>query len=146
MTPGGEWMLADVLGIERRAEPGPPSRYRIFVRDLVLQCRIGVYEEEQHGPQRVRINAEVLVERGGTGDEPRDVVDYARIVEGIRGVAGAGHINLVETFAERVLDLCLADPRALAARVGIEKLDIVPDAESVGVWLKRGRRRKYFRA
>ena len=32
---------------------------KVFVRDLILPCRIGVYSHEKHGEQRVRINLEL---------------------------------------------------------------------------------------
>ena len=34
----------------------------------------------------------------------------------------------------------MVDPRVLAVRVSVEKLDVYPDAESVGVVLKRRRK------
>ena len=37
---------------------------KVFVRDLILPCRIGVYSHEKDGEQRVRINlVETLAER-----------------------------------------------------------------------------------
>ena len=114
--------------------------YRIFVRDLVLPCRVGVHRHEKHGPQRVRINVELIAEHHPAQDDYRRVLNYEVIVDGIRALARGGHINLVETLAERIMDLCLAEPPALAARVSIEKLDIYPEAESVGVVLERRRR------
>ncbi len=132
------WTLADALGIERR--PAPPQVYRILVRDLVLPCRIGVYDHERQAPQRVRINAQLLVERGATeSDELRHVLNYETIVEGIRALARGGHIELIENLAEQVMAVCLASPRALAARISVEKLDVFADAESVGVVLRRRR-------
>jgi dihydroneopterin aldolase len=137
MTAPG-WMLADALGMERR--PERKAVYRVFVRDLVLPFRIGIYDYEQDAPQRVRVNAELLVETTLADDEFRRVLNYETVVDGIRRLAAGGHIKLVETLAERILDLCLADPRVLAARAAVEKLDVYPDAESVGVVMKRRRR------
>ncbi|HXY99980.1 MAG TPA: dihydroneopterin aldolase [Stellaceae bacterium] len=137
------WMLADALGIERRPAPRAAQVYRILVRDLVLPCRIGVYEHEKQAPQRVRINAQLLVERDAAdGDALYNVLNYETIVEGIRALARGGHIELIETFAEQVMAVCLASPRALAARISVEKLDVFADAESVGVVLRRRRPRR----
>jgi 7,8-dihydroneopterin aldolase/epimerase/oxygenase len=133
------WMLADALGLQRRPER-PVSLYRMFVRDLVLPFRIGIYGHEQKAPQRVRVNAELLVESAAAGDDFGRVVNYETIVDGIRELARGGHINLVETLAERIVDLALVDPRVVAVRVSVEKLDVYPDAESVGVILKRRRK------
>ena len=135
------WMLADALGIDRRPTQRPAQTYRIFVRDLVVPCRIGIYEFEQRIPQRVRINVELLVERRRSGsDEFGDVLNYETIVAGIRALTESGHVNLVETLAERIIEIGLASPLALAARVSVEKLDIYPEAEGVGVVLRRRKR------
>lgn len=137
------WMLADALGIDRRPSQGAAQTYRIFVRDLVLPCRIGIYDFEQRIPQRVRINVELLAERRRSGgDEFNDVLNYETIVGGIRALTESGHINLVETLAERILDIGLASHLALAARVSVEKLDIYPEAEGVGVVMRRRKRQR----
>ena len=134
-----EWMLADALGIERRAGEAKSSLYRICVRDLVLPCPIGVHDYEKQAPQRVRINAELSVEGRVGRDEFRQVVNYETVVDGIRALAQGRHINLVETLADRILDLCFTDPRVLASEVRIEKLDVYPEAESIGIVMKRRR-------
>ena len=140
------WMLADALGIDRRPASAATQVYRILVRDLVLPCRIGVYDHEKQAPQRVRVNAQLLVERDVVdSDELRDVLNYETIVEGIRALTRGRHIELVESLAEQVMDVCLASPRALAARISVEKLDVFPDAESVGVVLRRRRRASHRR-
>ena len=64
---------------------------------------------------------------------------YKRQVLGeIKRLAAGGHINLVETLAEAIADICVTDPRVREARVMIEKLDFEPDA-SVGVEIERRR-------
>ncbi|MBF0333282.1 MAG: dihydroneopterin aldolase [Alphaproteobacteria bacterium] len=110
----------------------------VFVRDLVLSCSIGVYVHERKGPQRVRINLDMAVrETGVVGDDLANVVCYDTIVARMRLIAGAGHLNLVETLAERIADMCLEDPRVRMARVRVEKLDVFPDATSAGVEIER---------
>ncbi len=134
-----DWMLADALGMERRVDDAKSSLYRICVRDLVLPCPIGVYDYEKQAPQRVRINAELLVEGRVGRDEFRQVVNYEMVVDGIRALTQGRHINLVETLADRILDLCFGDPRVREAEVRIEKLDVYPEAESIGIVMKRRR-------
>jgi 7,8-dihydroneopterin aldolase/epimerase/oxygenase len=113
----------------------------IHVRDLVLNCRIGVYEEELGIEQRVRFTVEVSVYPSPRpqSDTLDDVICYGSIVDGIRGIVGEGHINLVETLAERVAALCLSDRRAAKARVKVEKLDRVHGA-ALGVEIERRQR------
>jgi len=112
---------------------------RVFVRDLVVPCRIGVYRHEKDAPQRVRINVDLYVIDGGGPKHDRldEVVSYEDIVVGIRHLVQERHINLVETMAERLATLCLRDARVRVARIRAEKLDVFPDADSVGVEIQR---------
>src|SRR6187551_3049205 len=77
---------------------------KIGVRGLVLDCQIGVFEDEKGITQRVRFTAEVSIypaPRPHT-DDIEDAVSYDYIVEAISKVTSAGHINLLETLAERI--------------------------------------------
>lgn len=104
---------------------------RCFVRDLVMEALIGVYAHERLTPQRIRLNldADVIAE-GVTGED---------LAAAIREVVGRGHVNLNETLAERIAERCLTDARIASVRVRVEKLDVFPDAGSVGVEIERAR-------
>ena len=116
--------------------------YRIFIRDLVLLCSIGAYPEERLKQQRVRFNVELRVQAapGSIDDELVNVLSYDTVIADIRELSGRGHINLVETLAQDIVDCCLADPRVAYVRVAVEKLDVEPAAAGVGVEIERRRR------
>ncbi|TVR97863.1 MAG: dihydroneopterin aldolase [Rhodospirillales bacterium] len=111
----------------------------VFVRDLVLSCSIGVHRHERHAPQRVRINLDLAVRDEGADlrDDLGNVVCYERISDGVRDIVSQGHIKLVETLAESIARMCLDDARVRSVRVRVEKLDVFPDAASVGVEIER---------
>jgi 7,8-dihydroneopterin aldolase/epimerase/oxygenase len=111
----------------------------VFVRDLELEANIGVHRREKGRLQPVRINVDLTVEEtdGEVGDRLANVVDYGAVVDGIKAILAGGHLNLVETLAERVAEHCLADARVKVARVRIEKLEVIPEARSVGVEIER---------
>jgi dihydroneopterin aldolase len=111
----------------------------MFVHDLVLDCRIGVYPHEHDRRQRVRINLDLGVAEPAPpqGDQLAEVVDYAALVERVRNALGERHVNLVETMAEQIAALCLMDPRVRSARVRVEKLEAIADAAAVGVEIER---------
>ena len=121
--------------------PGPataPWAARIFVRDLVLSCRIGIHQHERVADQRVRINLDLDFRADGPLEDDLDsVICYSELVTSVRHVVGAGHVNLAETLAERIAAACLADARVRSVRVKVEKLDVFPEAESVGVEIER---------
>ena len=114
-------------------------RRTLFVRDLVVPCAIGVYAHEKGKRQNVRINVELNITDPDAAHHDRiaEVVSYDDVVSGIRTLVDQGHIHLVETLAERIADMCLADRRVDRARVRIEKLDVLEEAESVGVEIER---------
>ncbi|MAF95730.1 MAG: dihydroneopterin aldolase [Rhodospirillaceae bacterium] len=111
----------------------------VFIRDLMLPCSIGVHRHEKTTEQRVRINLDLAVLEGGQpiNDDIRNVICYEHLTKGIEEIVGRGHVNLVETLAENIAAMCLEDGRVKSARVRVEKLDILDDAESVGVEIER---------
>jgi dihydroneopterin aldolase len=113
----------------------------VFVRDLELNANIGVYRREKGTLQPVRINIDLTVEEtdGAIDDKLENVVDYSAVVDGVKEILAGGHLNLVETLAEKIAAHCLEDARVKVARVRIEKLKILPEAQSVGVEIERER-------
>ena len=110
----------------------------VLIRDLVLTARIGIFAREQGTAQRVRFNVELGVpDRPPQRDSIREVVRYDHAIDRIRRIVDAGHVNLVETLAERVAAQCLAMPEVLWVRVRVEKLDIDADAAAVGIGIFR---------
>jgi dihydroneopterin aldolase len=112
----------------------------VFVRDLMLDARIGVHIHEKQGPQRIRVNIDLAVwekDVDGIGDQLANVVCYEEVVSAIRALVNEGHVNLVETLAEQIAALCLEDRRVRVARVRVEKLDVFADVTSVGVEIER---------
>lgn len=110
----------------------------VFIRDLVLSCRIGVHRHEEVRAQRVRINLDLAVrDDRDLQDDLGNVLCYERIAIGVRDLVSRRHIRLLETLAEEIAALCLQDGRVRSVRVRVEKLDIFPDAASVGVEIER---------
>jgi 7,8-dihydroneopterin aldolase/epimerase/oxygenase len=121
-------------------KPAATDGMRIMVRDLMLSAKIGLHQHERIAQQRIRVNLDLAIADLGVIDDDYDkVVCYGELVTGVRHVVGAGHVNLVETLAERIAAMCLADPRVLSVRVRVEKLDVFPEASSVGVEIERHR-------
>jgi 7,8-dihydroneopterin aldolase/epimerase/oxygenase len=136
-----DWPVSEALGLRRLLDKAGTSTYRVLVRELVLLCSIGIYDYERAHPQRVRISVELDVADPGSfvRDDFGQVLNYEFVVSGIKRILGAGHIDLVETLAERIAALCLADARAVRATVTVEKLDIFPESDGVGVSIVRRR-------
>lgn len=122
-----------------RQQLAKQSFRRVFVKDLILEALIGIHRHEKDGRQRVRVNLTMDVGEGQQRVQDRlsDVVCYEDVVTAVRGIVGAGHINLVESLAERIAEHCLEDQRVKKVQVRVEKLDVFADASSVGVEIER---------
>jgi dihydroneopterin aldolase len=119
---------------------------KMFIRDLVLHASIGVHAHEHTASQRIRINLDLTIpdDAGGNLSRPAigqddlsRVVDYEAITNRVRAIVAAGHVQLVETLAERLAETCLIDRRVTLVRVRVEKLDVFADAASAGVEIER---------
>jgi dihydroneopterin aldolase len=123
-------------------ESASGAQYTVTVRGLVLLCSIGIRPREREEKQRVRISVDLVADAAAAafpGEDRRRVINYEKVVAAIRRIAGSGHIDLCEGFAERVSEACFADPRVARVRVWVEKLDVFADAEGVGAVLERAR-------
>jgi 7,8-dihydroneopterin aldolase/epimerase/oxygenase len=121
--------------------PFAGASYTVTVRGLVLMCSIGIRRRERESKQRVRVSVDLTATAAAAvpGEDRRRIINYEKIVAAIRDIAGSGHIDLCEGFAERICNACFADPRVERVRVWVEKLDVFPDAEGVGAILQRTR-------
>jgi dihydroneopterin aldolase len=82
---------------------------------------------------RFSVDVDVLPATIALDDNIARAFDYDTIIKGIKDIIRRGHINLVETLAERIADHCLAHPRASSVLVRIEKLDKEPGALGVEI-------------
>jgi dihydroneopterin aldolase len=114
---------------------------RVFVRDLEVVGRVGLLAHEIRYEQRVTISLELAVndDYDGTSDRLSDVLDYAKIVDGVTALVESEHVYLIETLAERIAVFCLADQRVDSVRVRVEKPDVMPSCKSVGIEIERFR-------
>jgi dihydroneopterin aldolase len=108
---------------------------KVFVTGLRVQAEIGVHRHEIGRVQPLVLDVELDVPTAGAG-RLSETLNYETILQAARDIAAGGHIELVETFAERLAAACLADPRVTRARVRVEKpLALQPDAVAAGVEL-----------
>ena len=109
---------------------------RVFIRDFDVSAAIGVFPQEMGRRQGVRMNIDFWVPTAQTPSQRDllvDVVDYDFVRPGIHALVEEGHIGLLETLVDKTIELVIAHPKVLAARVRAEKNEVYPDCESAGV-------------
>ena len=113
---------------------------RLFLRNHVVDVRIGAHDFEKHAPQRIVFNVELFVPLASstpTQDDLAEVVDYDYVREVIARRVARGHIVLQETLCDDLMDELIAHPGVAAVRLSSCKPDVYPDCEGVGVEIIR---------
>ena len=123
-----------------RADTDIPAD-RIFLSNYVREFEIGAYASERGVTQRVRFDVTLEVTRNTAhiDDQAARVVSYDDLVGSIDELIYGPRINLLETFAERLAQRCLTDPRARRVHIRIEKLDRLDGNAGLGVEIVRVR-------
>lgn len=114
---------------------------KIFIRDLALRCIIGIYPEERREKQDVVINVEMHADlrKAGRSDDLNDTVDYKSIKKGILKLVERSGFQLIESLAEHIADLALADAKVQQVTVTIDKPGALRFAKASAVEITRGR-------
>ncbi len=120
----------------------PNNWDKVIIRDLKLEMSVGIYEFEKAELQAVIINVTLGVSTNLSAslEDIEEVVSYEDIIKHIEGLAAKRHYDLVERFAEDIAHMCLEyDQKIQDVDVLVEKPDIIKNAASVGVQIKRSR-------
>ncbi|HTE73014.1 MAG TPA: dihydroneopterin aldolase [Actinomycetes bacterium] len=116
---------------------------RIVLRGLRGHGFHGVYDAERSTGQLFVVDVELALDlRPAAGsDDVTDTVDYGRLAEQVLAVVVGEPVALVETLAQRVADVCLADPRVVEAAVTVHKPEapITVPFDDVAVTIVRSR-------
>jgi len=103
----------------------------VFVRGLRVEAGIGIYDHE-HGRLQVLV-IDVTLDLGPQAVERLgDTVNYETVAAAARAIVAAGHVGLVESFAERLALDCLKDARVRRVVVRVEKPGALQGADAAG--------------
>ncbi|MFH1070615.1 MAG: dihydroneopterin aldolase [Candidatus Glassbacteria bacterium] len=119
------------------------KRATVRIKNLALRTIIGFNDWEREKKQDVLINIEVEFDAGRAveTDREEDTVDYKNITKQvIEGVENTGY-HLLETLADRVLQIVMAQPGVLKATVEVDKPHSLRFTESVSIVVSADRQR-----
>ncbi len=121
------------------------DRLQLHVENLETMVLTGIYSEETHLPQPLRISMTVDLDAGErfAPDTPlRASKNYMDLKHAATTALPQGvHFTLVEAVAEHICEtLFLQDARVARVEVRIVKLAIAEAGESIGITLVRNRR------
>ena len=113
----------------------------IFIHDLRVETRIGIYEWEKHVAQTVRLDIDLGLASDDvfrTGDFA-DALDYAAVVKRLQAFAADHPHHLLERYAQAIADLLMNEFGAPWVKVRVAKLAAIPGVKELGVVIERGR-------
>jgi 7,8-dihydroneopterin aldolase/epimerase/oxygenase len=121
--------------------PISPDRYMdiIFLREIRLDARIGIYKREKTITQTVELDLDIALPdaRVFTSGKVADTIDYAVVIERVRAALVEQHYGLVEILAEHVAQIILREFHAPWVRVSVAKIGAQRNARRVGVVIER---------
>jgi dihydroneopterin aldolase len=122
------------------AEAAPPLDL-VFIEGFVGQTVIGVHESELRGAQPVVIDVCLGVPhaRACETDRLADTIDYGEVRARLQRLLLQHSVRLLETLAEQVAQIAVAEFGAHWVRVRVAKPRKFDDVASVGVVIERRR-------
>lgn len=116
----------------------------ITLAGLRVRGHHGVYDFERERGQDfvVDVVLELDLRVPAVSDDVADTVHYGELADQLVAVVAGEPVNLIETLANRLISVCLADPRVAAATVTVHKpsAPIAHGFSDVSVTLRRDRR------
>ena len=90
----------------------------------------GVFEHERRQGQTFVVDLTLGLDTApaAASDDLRDTVDYGSLVAAVKQAVEADPVDLIETLAKRLADVCLRDGRVEWARITVHKPDAPIDA------------------
>jgi 7,8-dihydroneopterin aldolase/epimerase/oxygenase len=113
----------------------------VFIKQLQVDTVIGVYDWEKTIQQRLFLDLALSCDlrAAAASDDLKLTLDYALIANKVTALITAQPIELIETVAEQVAAMLLAEFATDKVEVTVNKPGAVAQAQTVGVHIIRSR-------
>ncbi len=111
----------------------------VFIEQLEVETLIGIYDWERRIRQPLWFDIEMDFDNRipAASDEIADTLDYKAVSKRVLAYVGGSGFGLVETLAERVAELILAEFPVSRVQLKLSKPGAVRGARAVGVKITR---------
>jgi 7,8-dihydroneopterin aldolase/epimerase/oxygenase len=115
----------------------------IQITGLRVHGKHGVYDSEREHSQEFAIDAvlELDLSQASSSDEVSDTLHYGELAQNLKGAVAGEPVNLLETLADRLAGICLADKKVLAVTITIHKPQAAQkhQASDISVTIRRAK-------
>lgn len=114
----------------------------VFLRDLRIDTVIGIYGWERRTRQTLIFDLEMSanIARAAATDNIEDTLNYKSVAKRLIQFVGDSEFQLVETLAERCVEIIREEYGVRWVRLTLNKKGAVRGATDVGVIIERGER------
>jgi dihydroneopterin aldolase len=114
----------------------------VYVRDLRMDARIGIYEWEKRILQRIRVDLEMAWDNRipAASDDIKDTLNYKTAAKLVMQLVENTHYELVERLAETIATTLMQKLHVPWIQVTVGKPGAVRGSSEVGVRIERGDR------
>ena len=115
------------------------NRDKIIIKDLEVECIIGIRERERWGKQKVFVTVEIYTntEKAAKSSNIKDTINYSAIIKKIKKLLINKKYLLLETMAEDIAKLVLKNKKVNEAKVLVKKPKAVPKGKYAAVEIAR---------
>ena len=114
---------------------------KIHIRDLKVQCIVGINPHEREEMQEICINITLDCDyaKACRSDKIEDTVNYKLLKDELVAFIQKSEFFLIEKLAEEIASRCLAREQVSRAVVTVDKPGALTGARSVAVEIERSR-------
>ena len=114
---------------------------KVLITGLRASAVIGIYDWEREIRQNLRLDLEMQtdVRRAAASEDIADALDYEKISNRVRDFVEQSEFLLVETLAEQLAGLLIAEFNVPWLRLSVHKPGAIEFADDVGVVIERQR-------
>ncbi len=112
---------------------------KIILENLEVECIIGIFDWERKVKQKLEISLELDCDlsKASKSDSIVDTVDYKTISKSIVDLVKSSKYFLIETIAEKVSELCIANDGVFNAKVTVSKPGAIRGSKNISVQISR---------
>ncbi len=113
----------------------------ICLEGFSIDMLIGIEEADRARTVPLTINLKVDIEYPNNDfeDDIHNVINYGDIRKGILDIASQSHLNLLETFSEKIIAFCFSFKQVHIVDLQVLKPEIFDDIDGAGIQMIRER-------
>ncbi len=114
----------------------------VFIEDLRIETIIGIYDWEREIKQTIALDIEMAADntKPASTESIDDALNYKAVSKRMIAFTEESQFQLVETLAERLVEIIIAEFHVPWCRLKLSKLGAVTGSKAVGVIIERGQR------